>query len=121
MYSPARLDTVVSAYLDACAWSSSAATDTEEFDNLEGFEFSEEAFNTARDTCEAFIEAASLKLAAAGLDDAAVGHNLWLTSARHGAGFWDLGLGELGDELTAIAQTFPLEAYLSDAEEIELA
>ena len=29
-----------------------------------------------------------------------VGHDFWLTSQGHGAGFWDRGLGEVGDTLT---------------------
>lgn len=32
-----------------------------------------------------------------------VGHDLWLTRNRHGAGFWDRGLGELGNRLTEAA------------------
>ena len=30
----------------------------------------------------------------------AIGHDFWLTSQGHGAGFWDRGLGEVGDTLT---------------------
>ena len=33
-----------------------------------------------------------------------LGHDLYLTSERHGAGFWDRGLDDLGDELTALAE-----------------
>jgi hypothetical protein len=29
-----------------------------------------------------------------------LGHDIWLTSQRHGAGFWDRGAGELGERLT---------------------
>lgn len=29
-----------------------------------------------------------------------MGHDFWLTRNRHGAGFWDRGLGDLGKELT---------------------
>lgn len=32
------------------------------------------------------------------------GHNYYLTREGHGAGFWDRGLGELGDYLTDIAK-----------------
>jgi hypothetical protein len=32
-----------------------------------------------------------------------IGHDLWLTRNGHGAGFWDRGLGELGDRLTTAA------------------
>ena len=34
------------------------------------------------------------------------GHDFWLTKEGHGAGFWDRGLGELGDKLTINAQSF---------------
>lgn len=33
-----------------------------------------------------------------------VGHDLWLTRNGHGVGFWDRGLGELGDKLTEAAR-----------------
>lgn len=41
-----------------------------------------------------------------GLIDACAqfGHDFWLTRNGHGAGFWDRGLGELGDKLTAAAE-----------------
>jgi hypothetical protein len=35
-----------------------------------------------------------------------IGHNFWLTRNRHGAGFWDLGLGERGQWLTQMAHPF---------------
>ena len=34
-----------------------------------------------------------------------IGHDLWLTRNGHGAGFWDRGLGEVGDKLTEIAKS----------------
>lgn len=34
------------------------------------------------------------------------GHDFWLTRNGHGAGFWDRGLGELGDRLTAAAKGY---------------
>lgn len=34
------------------------------------------------------------------------GHDFWLTRNGHGAGFWDRGLGALGDRLTAAAKTY---------------
>ena len=32
------------------------------------------------------------------------GHDLWLTAAGHGAGFWDRGLGDLGDRLATASK-----------------
>jgi len=34
------------------------------------------------------------------------GHDFWLTRNGHGVGFWDRGLGELGDRLSAAAEAF---------------
>jgi hypothetical protein len=36
----------------------------------------------------------------AGMAPAQIGHDFWLTRNRHGAGFWDRGLGERGQYLT---------------------
>lgn len=35
------------------------------------------------------------------------GHDLWLTRNGHGVGFWDRGLGELGDKLADVARALP--------------
>jgi hypothetical protein len=35
-----------------------------------------------------------------GMDPGQVGHDFWLTRNRHGAGFWDRGLGAVGSWLT---------------------
>lgn len=52
----------------------------------------------------------------AGMDPGQIGHDLWLTSGHHGAGFWDRGLGERGDALTKWAQTFtsPCICYVDE-------
>ena len=34
------------------------------------------------------------------------GHDFWLTRSGHGAGFWDRGLGALGDRLTEAAKVY---------------
>lgn len=40
------------------------------------------------------------------LDDEQAGHDFWLTRNGHGSGFWDRGLGKLGDDLSKAAKTF---------------
>lgn len=43
------------------------------------------------------------------------GHDLFLTAAGHGCGFWDRGLEALGDRLTEASKANPaLEAYVGD-------
>lgn len=40
-----------------------------------------------------------------------VGHDLWLTRQGHGAGFWDRGLGDVGERLSEAARKMG-ERYL---------
>lgn len=74
--------------------------------------------------CEAFKARHVHTLAAAygaGCDDGSeytperAGHDFWLTRNGHGAGFWDRGLGELGDTLDAASGVVgEVNAYLGD-------
>lgn len=41
-----------------------------------------------------------------GLDPAQCGHDFLLTRSGHGAGFWDRGLGEVGERLTAASKPY---------------
>lgn len=45
-----------------------------------------------------------------------VGHDFWLTTQHHGAGFWDRGLGTIGDRLTEACQGLEdmLDLYVTD-------
>ena len=52
-------------------------------------------------------------------DDEQIGHDFWLTRNGHGAGFWDRGLGKLGDKLTEAAKTYgSCDLYLGDNGEL---
>lgn len=43
------------------------------------------------------------------------GHDYWLTRNGHGTGFWDRGLGELGDKLTEASKLFgSVDLYVGD-------
>lgn len=47
--------------------------------------------------------------------EACAGHDFWLTRNGHGAGFWDRGLGELGERLTRAAKVYgSVDLYLGD-------
>ena len=50
-----------------------------------------------------------------GYDASQVGHDFLLTRNHHGAGFWDRGLGDVGDRLTAAAQIYgSSDLYVGD-------
>ena len=59
-----------------------------------------------RGELESFIELCEQDLIASKLDPGQIGHDFILTRNGHGTGFWDRGLGEIGDRLTKWAKTF---------------
>jgi hypothetical protein len=92
---------MVTAYIVAMQW---ASTD---FDgnSLEDYELSEDAHQAASVACARFMErhTSTMDLIMAihsdyGYEQA--GHDLFLNRERHGAGFWDRGLGHYGDVLS---------------------
>lgn len=46
------------------------------------------------------------------LDPEQCGHDFWLTRNGHGAGFWDRGLGELGDRLSKACKPYGSAMFL---------
>lgn len=44
------------------------------------------------------------------------GHDFYLTAAGHGAGFWDRGLGELGDRLTKESKPYTINMVWLDGD-----
>jgi hypothetical protein len=72
-----------------------------------------------RETCADFITANAADLAEycermPGGEESA-GHDFWLTRNGHGAGFWDRGLGKLGDRLSAAAKVYSsVDLYAGD-------
>lgn len=100
------IDTMLDAYIECALWSSVDPETEEPLDDICD-DVSEETRAAMRKDCEGFLYLAE----EAGLitedDDAArLGHDLWLTQNRHGAGFWDGDWDERGDALTDIAHSF---------------
>lgn len=96
-----RLETwpCVQAYLEAALWSSSDENG-EPYDKFFTIEdFSVEAVLQAEKDCQAFMDNNDV----GDLDYAEIGRNYWLTRNHHGTGFWDMGLGALGQQLTKSA------------------
>lgn len=56
--------------------------------------------------CWDFQKANEELLKQSGLTEEQQGHDFWLTRNGHGSGFWDRGLGEVGDKLTQACKVF---------------
>lgn len=88
---------ILEAYLEAALW-----TEEEEIGPASISDISDESKEKAnQDVLEFMSKAGSLL---DGIDPEQVGHDLWLTRNGHGAGFWDRGLGDVGESLSEIAR-----------------
>jgi hypothetical protein len=120
------LETTFQAYVECALWSShveeeyAAANDMAPDVSLEsaGFgpeDLTSEALDSMRADVRGFVEGCGELLA--GLSDEQVGHDFWLTRNGHGAGFWDRGLGEAGERLSAMARPYgESHLYVTDDE-----
>jgi hypothetical protein len=115
------------AYIDCALWSS-LAYDPDNPGSDASFEscgydassLAPEALREMESDCRAFEEENYALLR--DLDPAQSGHDFWLTRNRHGAGFWDRGLGVVGDKLTAAAHAYgACDIYLGDDDLIYIA
>lgn len=54
--------------------------------------------------------------------EALAGHDFWLTRAGHGTGFWDRGLGAVGEKLTDACEPFEnVDLYVNDNNKVDIA
>lgn len=113
-----NLSSFIEAYVTTMQWSTSGTDQNgEDLESLEGFSLSNEAQEKVTNDCKCFIEQnwQVLDLLPKHYDYSDAGHDFWLTRNGHGAGFWDRGLGELGDLLTKAAETFKqCDPYIGD-------
>lgn len=101
-------------YKTAAEWSSHMPEGSkEEFIDGAGARWSKEADNEACKLCRQFCQDNAADLTEAeerGRPADHLGHDLWLTSAGHGVGFWDrqeLDAGDLGQRLTDACKDKP--------------
>jgi hypothetical protein len=102
------VDLMLRGYLTCALWSSHSddgPLDAKGIDDIDSA-----SVQRAREDCEGFVSLCAKNeidlLAVPGMNEGSIGHDFWLTRNGHGAGFWDRGLGQLGDYLTKWAKTF---------------
>lgn len=128
-----EIEEFVSAYIACALWSSTDESDESGGrpldENYSADDIADEADTAIRTDCEDFIAANIDNLRAAqalmvgfhtgdgsgnlvkryrpsGYSFAQAGHDFWLTRNGHGAGFWDRGLGSVGDRLAVAARFY---------------
>lgn len=115
-------ETMLTAYIESALWAETD-DDGDPLDDTYGpGDIALETIDELREDVEGFagepdltedwseyVRIINVKLAEHGRDWTAseqAGHDFYLTRNGHGAGFWDRGLGDLGDRLTAAAEVY---------------
>ena len=96
---PDTLDTFTRAYIGAALWST---TD----DDGEPLDSNYDASDIAPETLAANERSYTGQYDRPSYEESRAGHDFWLTRNRHGAGFWDRGLGAIGDKIADVARSW---------------
>jgi len=100
-----HLSNFTKGYVDAIFFTETG-TDNPEFDGLGFYDFAPETLTRIISDCASFEMAnkplldKADKASSGGYTLEQAGIDLWLTRNGHGAGFWDRGLHDIGDDLT---------------------
>lgn len=98
------MDQFTTAFYEALFWSSCDADGEPLQDHFDINSLSNYTKAKLDQDCQDFQDKNATLMA--GLDSAQCGHDFALTRNHHGAGFWDRGLGAVGDELTKAAKAY---------------
>ncbi|MBR1173878.1 hypothetical protein JQ617_07925 [Bradyrhizobium sp. KB893862 SZCCT0404] len=101
------LDTFTQAYVE-CVFFTECHGDNPELEDATFEDLAAETLASIVEDCKDFQACYATLLSRAyeveGYDEERAGHDYWLTRNGHGAGFWDRGLGEVGQRLTCAAK-----------------
>lgn len=98
------LEQFIRAYMECALWSSCDDDCNPLDDRFDILDLTEELAGEMVRDCTDFVRSCSYLLES--LTPQQAGYDFWLTRNGHGAGFWDRGLGELGDRLTKAADVY---------------
>lgn len=100
------------AYLAAAIWSSLNDNGDPLDDDYDIHDIGDVSLRDAQAVVESFSAANADTIRLSDMDDGQLGHDLWLTRNRHGAGFWCRGYPKhIGETLTRAAEALG-ECYI---------
>lgn len=116
-----EIDQFTQAYIVCALWSSTDGNENPLDDNYDETDLVEETVKRIVNDCKIFQIAQAKLLQQAYQSDVWImgerynagdaGHDFWLTRNGHGAGFWDRGLGKIGQDLTDACKAYG-ECYI---------
>lgn len=117
------LDTFTEHYAICALWSSTDDSNDQGGQPLDANygldDITAETLQRMAADCADFQKACAQLLDESGQSAEQSGHDFWLTRNRHGAGFWDRGLGKVGKDLTDMAHPYgECNLYVGDDQKI---
>lgn len=100
------MNKTLQSYLTAALWSSTDDDCIPLDDNYGIYDISQESIKDQETQLTDFLTANAADIAESGMPLELVAYDFWLTRNGHGAGFWDRGLGAVGDRLTQAAEVY---------------
>lgn len=113
----------VQAYIAAALWSSTDEAGDPLDDSHSPDDIAPETLQQMREDCRDFFDGMQKDLqeyceatdSEEWSGESCAGHDYWLTRNGHGAGFWDRGLGALGQRLSDAAKVYRgFDLYIGD-------
>lgn len=112
------LDSFTQGYIEAMFFTDASDPDDGDLADASFAELAPEAFARIIKDCEAFQTTHAALLAEAcghdGYDMERAGNDYWYTRNGHGVGFWDRGLGAVGDKLSDVSRYHEVDLYRGD-------
>ncbi len=102
------MKTITKHYLICALWASTNDAGEPMDKDFEVEDFNKLAIESAEKEINDFLQLLEAEniLWEESMNEEQFGHDFWLTRNRHGVGFWDRGLGELGKKLTEWAHSY---------------
>ena len=104
------LETIRASFIESLLWAESDDTETPLENNYSSDDVSTDSIDKITKLCAQFIANAKVGCLIEA-DDNQIGHDLYLTCAGHGAGFWDGDYPIYGDYLTKVCQSISRDIY----------
>lgn len=105
-----NFDEFFKAYLVCALWSSVDDDGMQLSEDYDIDDFADGFLASSREECQDFFDANQAMLEEAhrvhGMRSSTAGNDFWLTRNGHGAGFWDRGMGDIGERLTDAAKVY---------------
>lgn len=114
-----NIDTILRGYVACALWSSTDDEGEPLDDGRDIDDLPAETLAKMLEDVTDFVTTNRSDLNRSALDDEQIGHDFWLTRCGHGAGFWDRGIGAVGDRLSDACKVYSnVDLYLGDDEQI---